>query len=257
MRGIKSSYFGKGMVINMKQKKSKFWTFWLSFMPGAAEMYMGFMKMGLSLMSIFLGTIAIAAILELGPMMFLIAISWFYSFFHARNLATMPEQEFSQLEDDYLLPKGSVKQGGEFLHSYRKTVAYVLIFIGVMLTWRTFLSMLYGVLPYRLYDFMRSIGYRAPQLVVGIAIVYLGVMMIRGKKIQLDNEQDNGNSTMNSQSVDNQHACQQDGYMQNNYQQEAYRHNEYNQDVYQQDLNQQQYQVVDVQEIIDKQGNEN
>ena len=222
----------------MIQKKSRFWTFCFSFMPGAAEMYMGFMKMGLSLMSIFLGTIAIAAILELGPMMFLIAISWFYSFFDARNLATMPEQEFYELEDEYLLPKGSMKQSGELLHTYRKTFACVLIFTGVLLSWRTFISMLYGVLPYRLYDFMRSIGYRAPQLVVGIAIVYLGVMMIKGKKIQLDNQQMNNDQTMNAQANNTQDNYQQNSFQGNNYQQNSYQSDD--------------YQVIDVREIVDK-----
>ena len=38
----------------MKQKKkSRFLTFIFSFLPGAAEMYMGFMKNGFSLMMIF------------------------------------------------------------------------------------------------------------------------------------------------------------------------------------------------------------
>ena len=32
-----------------QQKKSKFFTFMFSFIPGAAEMYMGFMKQGVSL----------------------------------------------------------------------------------------------------------------------------------------------------------------------------------------------------------------
>ena len=41
-------------VIKMKQqKKGKFFTFIFSFIPGAAEMYMGFMKQGVSLMADF------------------------------------------------------------------------------------------------------------------------------------------------------------------------------------------------------------
>ena len=38
------------------RKKQIFGRFALSFLPGCAEMYMGFMKMGLSLMTVFLGT---------------------------------------------------------------------------------------------------------------------------------------------------------------------------------------------------------
>ena len=39
----------------MTKKKSGFWTFVFSLLPGAAEMYMGFMKMGISLMGLFFG----------------------------------------------------------------------------------------------------------------------------------------------------------------------------------------------------------
>ena len=37
----------------MKKEKSKFLTFCFSLLPGAGHMYMGFMKMGLSLMAAF------------------------------------------------------------------------------------------------------------------------------------------------------------------------------------------------------------
>lgn len=172
----------------MIRKKSKFWTFWFSFIPGAAEMYMGFMKMGLSLMTIFFGLFALSAILELGPIMVLIAVSWFYSFFHAHNLASMPEQEFYEIEDTYLFTIADAKQGGDLIRTYRKTFAVVLIFIGGVLTWKTCMSMIYGIIPYKLYNALSRMTYRLPQLVVGIAIVYLGVVMIRGKKVEL-NEQ--------------------------------------------------------------------
>ena len=36
-------------------RKNSFFTFLFSFVPGAGEMYMGFMKQGLSLMTLFLG----------------------------------------------------------------------------------------------------------------------------------------------------------------------------------------------------------
>ena len=44
----------------MTKKKSGFWTFMFSWLPGAGEMYMGFMRMGLSLMGLFWGIIALS-----------------------------------------------------------------------------------------------------------------------------------------------------------------------------------------------------
>ena len=37
----------------MSRKKSKGWTFICSLLPGAGEMYMGFMKQGVSIMGLF------------------------------------------------------------------------------------------------------------------------------------------------------------------------------------------------------------
>ena len=37
----------------MKKKKNRFLLFCFSFLPGAGEMYLGFMKTGISLLSIF------------------------------------------------------------------------------------------------------------------------------------------------------------------------------------------------------------
>ena len=48
------------------QKKSKFLTFCFSMMPGAAQMYMGFMKMGTSLMFLFFLIIILAMWLNQG-----------------------------------------------------------------------------------------------------------------------------------------------------------------------------------------------
>ena len=42
-----------------QQRRNGFFTFIFSFMPGAAEMYMGFLKQGVSIMAIFLLGIAI------------------------------------------------------------------------------------------------------------------------------------------------------------------------------------------------------
>lgn len=86
----------------MTKKRNGFLRFCCSLLPGAGEMYMGFMKMGLSLMSMFFGIIVAASIFELGPLAVLAVIAWFYSFFHVHNLAGLSDEEFYAVEDDYL-----------------------------------------------------------------------------------------------------------------------------------------------------------
>ena len=43
----------------MTHRRSKFWNFFISFMPGAGQMYQGFLKRGTSLMSMFFAEIFI------------------------------------------------------------------------------------------------------------------------------------------------------------------------------------------------------
>ena len=81
--------------LDMRQKKGKVTTFLYSLIPGAAEMYMGFMKTGISMMAIFILCFVIPSVLRLNDVFILFAVLvWFYSFFHARNLASCDEEIF-------------------------------------------------------------------------------------------------------------------------------------------------------------------
>ena len=71
----------------MTNKKSSLWRFFFSLIPGAGEMYMGFLKMGVSLMTLFIAIIFIASSLRLYALVVVDIIVWFYSFFHVHNLA--------------------------------------------------------------------------------------------------------------------------------------------------------------------------
>lgn len=174
----------------MIKKKNKFLTFCFSMVPGAAEMYMGFMKMGLSLMSVFFGTIAVAGILDMPILMLLMAVMWFYSFFHATNLAGMNDEEFYATEDEYLIHISSIVSDHEqFINSYRKVIAYVLIFFGLALIWRGFFNVIYWRMPYHVRNGFSAISNFMPRLVIGIGIVALGIILIRGKKKELDEEE--------------------------------------------------------------------
>ncbi|OUQ23342.1 hypothetical protein B5E77_15720 [Lachnoclostridium sp. An131] len=172
----------------MTKKKSGFWTFIFSLLPGAAEMYMGFMKMGISLMGLFFGLFIIGGFF--GQSIFVLAdiVVWFYAFFHAHNLRAMDDEEFYALEDDYLFHlDGSGKELWNKMGEsrYRKLAAVVLILIGVSILWNNLLDLLWYLLPDFLEDIVYTISYRIPQTVLGIAIIVAGVWMIRGKKKEL------------------------------------------------------------------------
>lgn len=170
----------------MTKKKSGFWTLIFSFLPGAGEMYMGFMKMGVSLMSLFFGLMALGMFFGQSAFLIISVIVWFYGFFHAHNLRAMEDEDFYALEDDYLFHLGGEEaKGVEFVQRYRKTLAVGLIILGVWLVCDNLLSLLDVWLPNFVRQYLYAVTNRVPQLVFGLLIIYRGLYMIRGKKQEL------------------------------------------------------------------------
>ena len=177
----------------MKRKKSRFWSFVLSFLPGCTEMYMGFMKTGISLMALFWGLVAIGTILNIGEVMYLTLIVWFYGFFHANNLAGLSQSEIEAMPDDYLFNVDGLCGNGEKLTgSYRKIVSIVLVVLGAGLCIRGVFGMMRGILPQVIIDMYYVICDYLPQLIVGVGIIAIGLTMIKGKKQELLEEFDYG-----------------------------------------------------------------
>lgn len=172
-----------------KQKKSRFWTFCLSFIPGAAEMYMGFMKAGLSLMTLFVAICFFAMTLNIGPLLFIGCISWFYSFFHARNLASLTVEELEQMEDDYVIDIEAFMSKHMKQEKWnQKWIAYVLIVIGGYILFHGAISGLRLVMPDEFFYHVAMLEELFLRSVIGVMIVYVGLRMIRGKKNELFRE---------------------------------------------------------------------
>lgn len=175
----------------MTKKKNGFIRFLLSFLPGAGEMYMGFMKMGLSLMMAFFVMAGISMFFGSGIILCVDAIIWFYSFFHVHNLAGMSDEEFYAVEDEFLIPLDKISfKGKNLTEESRKFISICLIILGVVLTYQGLENMLYPYIPEWLFAIIAQITNGLPKIVVGLAIIYIGLKMIRGKEKELDSIED-------------------------------------------------------------------
>lgn len=167
------------------KKKSRFLNFCFSFLPGAAEMYMGFMKMGVSLMSVFFLAVIIPSTLRLGIFGMFAFVVWAYGFFHANHLAGLSDEEFVAIEDDYLFGIDTLTGGKDFVKKYDKWISAGLIVTGVFLLWNTFTDIAYRYLPRFIWDMMCTIGDYTPRIFVAVIIILIGIKMISGRKEQL------------------------------------------------------------------------
>lgn len=168
------------------KKKSRFLTFCFSLLPGAGEMYMGFMKMGVSLMSIFFLTICALGSMGFEGMAALTAVViWFYSFFHANHLVALSDEDFEKVEDAYIFGMDAIIGGKDFVQKHYKAVAGILIFAGVMILWQSALDLMWNILPDYLMYILHTVSDFVPRVVVAFVIIIAGIKLIKGRKAQL------------------------------------------------------------------------
>ncbi len=179
----------------MTNKRNKFLTFCCSLLPGAGEMYLGFMKQGISLMSVFFLVWAVSGLLNLPALLFIAPVIWFYSFFHTHNLNSLPDEEFYSLEDDYLIHlKAFPFLTKGWLEKNRKIAAAALIVLGALLLWNYIIDFLYVTidvfsLSSRVYMLLHAFGDFSVRAVFAVCIIVLGIHLIRSKSKELYTEE--------------------------------------------------------------------
>lgn len=86
----------------MTRQKNKILTFLFSLIPGAGQMYLGFMKRGLSLIFYVVAIGCVAMVLTIEELLILIPPVWMYAFFDALNLNGADPEFFKTVEDNYI-----------------------------------------------------------------------------------------------------------------------------------------------------------
>jgi len=167
----------------MIKKRGKFSTLFLALMPGAGHMYMGFMKTGLSLMSAFLFLVFFSTWLSLGPLLFILPLIWFYSFFDCINKRFVADEEFLLLEDSYLFSIDKFfRLDNELFQKRRLFAGVILLLLGAYLVLNNIMQSLARYIPQEVYQVIYNVMRIAPQIIVGIVIIVIGVKLIIGKK---------------------------------------------------------------------------
>lgn len=167
----------------MNNQKNRFWTFVLSLVPGAGEMYFGLYRQGVSLMLAFFIVMLVPLMLQVSALSLLCIILWFYSFLHTHNLRSMPLEEFCQLEDRFIWE--DLPHTFQWNSRNKGVLAVALIVIGAFLLWEN----LFAWLGWYLSGFLGNFFYRLPRAVIGVLVLLLGIWLITGKKRELDREQ--------------------------------------------------------------------
>ena len=160
-------------------------TFIFAFCPGAGQMYQGYMKRGLSLITMFCLFVVIGVstlqVLNIGCV-----IVWMYSFFDTFNLRAQIGAGTAP-QDDYLVHINWHDQRMEqFMLDSHKLVGWLLIAFGALIAYQNLIMNIFGDLVYRwghsspvfraLYLVMASL----PDVVVCVVLIVCGVWLVKG-----------------------------------------------------------------------------
>lgn len=167
-------------------KKNGILTFLFAFVPGAGQMYQGYMKRGLSLITLFF--LCIMAGMLLDPLALTALIVWMYSFFDTFNLraqfiaGTAPA-------DDYLVHFNTKDARLTlFFRDSHKLVGWALIALGAMVAYQNIIMRVLGDVMWRWGQnnaFFRAVYLmleQLPEVVVCVALIICGLWLVRGPK---------------------------------------------------------------------------
>jgi len=184
----------------MPTRKNKILTMIFGLLPGAGHMFMGFMHLGVSYMTLFFGVIAIIFFLDaffyaFGFIGFILPVVWCYAFFDCLNKCYASDEEFYAIKDQFLflegssLPKLNYKFDFHLGRYARLFLGWLLVLSGSTLMLRRILRFFSnnGLMDwdspiYRIFDGLLD---AFPQLLAALIIIYIGLRLIFGKRKEL------------------------------------------------------------------------
>jgi len=176
----------------MVHKKGKFLNFCFSCIPGAGQMYQGFMKRGVSIMLIFFGMLALISYLGIDELIFCLPVIWCYGFFDGIHLNSLPDSEYEQLQDEYLFINVSDKMPQIRLKKLRIPAAVVLILFGSYSLFRTVINfMIYEGFLFWDSPVTNLVYDSFPKVLFSVLIIVLGIYLIIGKKKEMEEYEEN------------------------------------------------------------------
>ena len=154
--------------------------------PGCGEMYQGYMKRGVSILTAFCAVFALAVFLEIGALSVLMIPLWLFSFFDSYNLRGRSDAQAEANPDAYLFGLSDMdsRRMNDLLRKRHSLVGWGLVLLGVYVLFETVAGRLVNIIceylgEWWLYEIvMRDL----PRLAVTVGIIALGIWFIRGPK---------------------------------------------------------------------------
>jgi len=124
--------------------------------------------------------------LNLDELALFVPVIWFYSFFDGLHRNSLPDEEYVQLKDEYLFVEGEF--GKLNLKRYRIPAAVLLIFLGGYSLLHVLIEFLIRMDLIYWDSFWDYLYYDIPKVLFSVLIICLGIFLIRGKRVEMEQE---------------------------------------------------------------------
>ena len=157
-------------------KKNAFLTFIFACIPGAGQMYYGYMKRGTSLLVYFCLFIMLGAIIS--PLVVGVAVVYMFSFFDTYDL--IRHMAAGEPKEDSLLVLGNYGEIKKLVPQHNRLIGWGLVGFGVWALYETFISnWLYTLLCNLVgegyaYDIITGI----PNIVIAVLLIFAGLKLL-------------------------------------------------------------------------------
>lgn len=155
-------------------RKSRFWLFLFSLVPGCGQMYLGYSKRGVSLGMLFFGILFLSSLVGFTEIGIILPVLWFYSFFDAMNLYGKED-----VADDWAFNLGNLY--ARYVGDRRSSIIF-----GIILLCVGCLVLLRNIVGPQLLELLRGTIFapliaNMPQLIIAVILIILGIFLIGGK----------------------------------------------------------------------------
>ena len=158
-------------------KKNGFLTFIFACIPGAGQMYYGYMQRGLAIVSLFGVCFMVANVFN--PFVITLLILWMYSFFDTYDL--IRHLAAGEPKEDSLLLLGNWKDCKDMIPQHNKLLGWGLIIVGGWAMYDTVISNWLANILNRLFDdygIVYSIIHGIPNVFIAVLLIAAGFKLL-------------------------------------------------------------------------------
>ena len=169
-------------------KKNGILTLLFACIPGAGQMYQGYMKRGLSLITMFCLFIIVGSATGLDALVVGCIVVYMYSFFDTFNLRAQIIAENAPADDYLVHINWKDKRMQDFMMDSHKLLGWGLIALGGLVAYENIIMRVFGDVMWRWGQnspFFRAVYLmldELPEVVVCVALIVCGVWLVRGPK---------------------------------------------------------------------------